>query len=168
MASHTLTHPNLIEIDDEKEIIRQIEEDRLALSELVGYDVVGFAYPGGGVNYSQRTKELIGNHTGIQYCRTNGRNETFDFPEDRFLVKANTSIDRPAELENFHNTIDAFFASKSDGPQLLFIMGHTYTTDYENDRWMKIESIFEHISKNDDIFYGTNREILLGGTYDAI
>ena len=42
IAAHTLTHPRLKELDD-AEIVRQVEEDRLALSELAGYEVVGMA-----------------------------------------------------------------------------------------------------------------------------
>ena len=36
VAAHTLTHPNLTGLD-ETEIIRQVEEDRVRLSELCGY-----------------------------------------------------------------------------------------------------------------------------------
>ena len=45
VAVHTLTHPNLITIEDDNEILRQVEQDRINLSELVGYEVVGMAYP---------------------------------------------------------------------------------------------------------------------------
>ena len=51
VAAHTLTHPMLTEQTDD-EIVRQVEQDRLNLSELVGYEVVGMAYPGGGVNFN--------------------------------------------------------------------------------------------------------------------
>ena len=44
IASHTLTHSNLTSLDD-AEVIRQVEQDRLRLSELAGYEVVGLAYP---------------------------------------------------------------------------------------------------------------------------
>ena len=54
VAAHTLTHPFLPTMEDEAEIIRQVEQDRLALSELCGYEVVGFAYPGGGINHNKR------------------------------------------------------------------------------------------------------------------
>ena len=65
IAAHTLTHPTLTKLDDDAEIIRQVEEDRLRLSELAGYEVVGFAYPGGGINHSPHVAELIRNHTGV-------------------------------------------------------------------------------------------------------
>ena len=44
VAAHTITHPHLTDISDE-EIVHQVEDDRLALSELCGYEVVGMAYP---------------------------------------------------------------------------------------------------------------------------
>ena len=54
IAAHTLTHPTLTKVESDTEIIRQVEQDRLRLSELAGYEVVGFAYPGGGVNNNDR------------------------------------------------------------------------------------------------------------------
>ena len=69
VAVHTLTHPNLTKLD-EKEIVRQVEQDRLNLSELVGYEVVGMAYPCGGVNNDDRVAGIIREQTGVQYSRT--------------------------------------------------------------------------------------------------
>ena len=43
VAAHTLTHPFLPNIEDENEVLRQVEEDRQKLSELVGYEVLGCA-----------------------------------------------------------------------------------------------------------------------------
>ena len=40
IASHTLTHANITGLDD-AEVIRQVEQDRLRLSDLAGYEVVG-------------------------------------------------------------------------------------------------------------------------------
>ncbi|MEE0946931.1 MAG: polysaccharide deacetylase family protein [Acutalibacteraceae bacterium] len=48
IAVHTLSHPNLTQCDDDT-VIRQVEEDRIKLSELAGYEVIGMAYPCGGV-----------------------------------------------------------------------------------------------------------------------
>ena len=81
IAAHTLTHPNLTQCDD-GEVIRQVEEDRLRLSELAGYEVVGMAYPCGGVNNDDRVAELIKTHTGIRYSRTITDNARFDPQEN--------------------------------------------------------------------------------------
>ena len=77
VAAHTLTHPNLMQCDD-KEVIRQVETDRQKLSELVGYEVVGMAYPCGGINNDDRVASLIKNHTGIRYSRTITSSNSFD------------------------------------------------------------------------------------------
>ena len=49
VAAHTLTHPTLITVEDDNEVIRQVEQDRLNLEKLTGYEILGMAYPGGGV-----------------------------------------------------------------------------------------------------------------------
>lgn len=56
--AHTLTHPFLPELDDE-EIIRQIEEDRKNLEKLLGKDIVGLAYPGGGIGGVNINEHII-------------------------------------------------------------------------------------------------------------
>ena len=64
VAVHTLTHPHLPPLDD-AEVIRQVEQDRLNLSQMVGYEVIGMAYPGGGVNNDDRVAEIIKNKPGL-------------------------------------------------------------------------------------------------------
>ena len=39
--------------------------------------------------------------------------------------------------------------------------GHTYEFDIDPDYWNKIEDFMKLVSGKDDIFYGTNKEILL-------
>ena len=68
IAVHTLTHPNLTTLE-KNEVIRQVEADRLKLSELAGYEIVGMAYPCGGINNDDRVAEIIKNHTGVKYSR---------------------------------------------------------------------------------------------------
>lgn len=158
VAAHTLTHPKLTAIENDSEIIRQVEQDRLNLSELVGYEVVGFAYPGGGVNSDERCAELIRKHTGVRYARGYKRCESFDFPEDLYRLSPNASADHLDALEVL---TDRFLELRPHKPQMLYVVGHAYSLDYENDRWAKIEAIFERLSGREDIFYGTNKEILL-------
>ena len=69
VAVHTLTHPNLTTLDD-VEVLRQVRQDKANLEKLVGYDVVGMAYPCGGVNNDDRVAKLIKENTDIKYCRT--------------------------------------------------------------------------------------------------
>ena len=50
---------------------------------------------------------------------------------------------------------------KTDTPKVFYIWGHSYEMDITEDFWQKLEEFFKLISNKDDIFYGTNREVLL-------
>ena len=49
---------------------------------------------------------------------------------------------------------------KPDRPQIYYIWGHAYEFDIHGD-WERFEDFCRLISGHDDIFYGTNREVLL-------
>ena len=55
---------------------------------------------------------------------------------------------------------ETFLASESEAPQLFYIWGHSYEFDAW-DFWERFEDFCRMISGRDDIFYGTNREVLL-------
>ena len=156
VAVHTLTHPNLTECDDQ-EVIRQVEDDRLRLSEIVGYEVIGMAYPCGGVNNDDRVAGLIKNHTGVKYSRTITASNCFDLQENlfRFNPTAHMDFDKVMSLGR------DFIEMKTETPKVFYVWGHSYEMDFEADYWAKLEKFFKLISHKEDIFYGTNREILL-------
>ena len=155
IAAHTLTHPDLRKLSDE-EVIRQAEQDRLNLSELAGYDVVGMAYPGG--HHDARLAKLLRENTGIRYSRTIDNNQSFDVQENLYQFN-------PTEFHLHYDSMFAlaerFLAMKPEKPQIFYIWGHAFEQDMGNDRWARLEEFFQHISGHDDIFYGTNREVLL-------
>lgn len=157
IAAHTLTHPNLTK-QDEAEIIRQVEQDRVSLSELAGYEVSGMAYPCGGTNNDDRIAQIIKENTGIKYARTITLSNSFDPQEN--LYRFNPT--------SFHLDFDVlmklgqdFINLKTETPKIFYIWGHSYEMDYEPEYWIKLEEFFKLISNKDDIFYGTNKEILL-------
>ncbi len=157
IAVHTLTHPNLTKCET-AEVIRQVEQDRINLSELAGYEVVGMAYPCGGVNNDDRVAALIKEHTGVKYARTITTNNSFDIQENlyRFNPTAfHTDFDQTMKLA------EEFFNLETDTPKIFYIWGHAFEMDYEEDYWVKLENFFKFISNRNDIFYGTNKEILL-------
>jgi len=156
VAVHTLVHPNLTTLDKEA-IIYQVEEDRKQLSRLCGYEVVGMAYPCGGVNNDERVAEIIRNNTGVKYARTITSTGKFDKQEN--LFRFNPSVYYIEE--NFEKVVDEFLSLKTDERQLLYIWGHSYEMDAEYITWEKFESICKKLSGKADIFYGTNREVLL-------
>ena len=158
IAAHTLTHPFLPDIADDGEIIRQVENDRLALSELCGYEVVGMAYPCGGQNHDDRVADIIKNNTGVKYCRTIISNYSFDPQSD--LYKFKPTVYHHGEFDKMIELGEKFLEIKTDTPKIFYIWGHAYEFDYR-DEWDKFEEFCKMISGHDDIFYGTNKEVLL-------
>ena len=157
VAVHTLTHPHLPPLE-ENEIIRQVEQDRLNLSEMVGYEVVGMAYPGGGVNNDDRVAEIIKNNTGVKYSRTITCNDSFDLQDN--LYRFNPTVYH-LDFDKMTEMGEKFINMSPDKPQIFYIWGHTYEFDYRSDYLVKFEEFLKIISGKDDIFYGTNKEILL-------
>jgi peptidoglycan/xylan/chitin deacetylase (PgdA/CDA1 family) len=157
VAVHTLTHPNLTQCDD-KEIIRQVEADRLNLSELVEYEVVGMAYPCGGVNNDDRVAGIIKKNTGVKYSRTITTNNCFDLQEN--LYRFNPTAYH-LDFEKMMQLGREFVEFKPKEPKVFYIWGHSYEMDYCADYWVKLEEFFKLISNKEDIFYGTNKEVLL-------
>lgn len=160
VAAHTLTHPTLPTVSDDNEVIRQVEEDRLKLSDLAGYEVVGMAYPGGGVNNNERVAELIKKNTGIKYART--ITSTYSYDPQTNLYRFNPTVYHVMEnrKERLFELAEEFVNLKPDTPKLFYIWGHAYEFDIA-DTWDYFEEFCKMISGRNDIFYGTNKEVLL-------
>lgn len=156
VAVHTLTHPNLTE-QTEEEIIRQVEEDRKNLEKLVGYEVRGMAYPCGGVNNNDAVAQILREHTKIEYSRTITSTHNFDLQEN--LLRFNPTVYHIEEEEMFR-LAEEFIILQTEEPKIFYIWGHSYECDIMNS-WERLEKFCKLISNRDDIFYGTNREILL-------
>lgn len=156
VAGHTLSHVNLIRVNDE-EVIRQVQDDLDNLSKLCGYEVIGTAYPGG--HFDSRVSKLIREKTTAQYARTT--KWTWD-----------TSVIQRTSLEEYHPTIyyiepfleefvQKFLDSNPENSQLLYIFGHSYELDTPTISWARFENLCKMLANRKDIFYGTNKEILL-------
>ena len=159
VAAHTLTHPHLTHLED-AEVIRQIEEDRRNLTRLTGQEVVGMAYPGGaadGVNVNQRVVELIRKRTNIKYARTT--ESSYSFAPQADLLQFRPTVYH-LEFDRMMELGEEFIKLKPDSPQIFYIWGHSYEFDY-HDTWGRFEEFCRMISGREDIFYGTNREVLL-------
>lgn len=157
VAVHTLTHPNLTTLNDET-VIYQVDEDRKKLEEIFGYPVVGMAYPCGGVNNDARVAKLIQENTPIRYARTITSTLTFDLQKGN-LLQFNPTLH--FLNEKTEEIVDKFLALETDEPQLLYIWGHSYELDYSESRWERFENLCKKLSGKADIFYGTNKEVLL-------
>lgn len=157
VAVHTLTHPNLTTLEEET-VVYQVEKDRLALSELVGYEVVGMAYPCGGVNNDDRVADILKRRTGVKYSRTITPTGNFDLQNN--LYRFNPTIHYGDENGLF-KLGEKFLNLKPDKPQIYYIWGHSYEMDMNLISWERFEEFCKFISGKADIFYGTNKEVLL-------
>ena len=55
---------------------------------------------------------------------------------------------------------EEFIVLKPDTPKIFYIWGHAYEFDIRNE-WNRFEQFCKMISGKDDIYYGTNAEVLL-------
>ena len=158
VAGHTLTHAHLPRVSDH-EIIRQVEDDMQKLSELVGYEVVGTVFPCG--DYDDRVINIMKNHTTAAYARTTKCTDSFEPQQDLLRFEANV---HHCNWDKLFTMAKEFIEMKPDTPQIFYIWGHAYEFDIDNS-WDKMEEFCKLISGRDDIFYGTNKEVLLGADY---
>ena len=156
VASHTFTHPYLTTLSD-NDILHQITEDQKNLSQLLGYDIIGMAYPGGGENNNQYVADFIRDNTSIKYARTITSTHNFDLQEN--LIRFNPTV-HINETDKMFELANEFIELKTDTPKIFYIWGHSYEYDLF-EWWDKMEEFCKLISGHDDIFYGTNREVLL-------
>lgn len=161
VAVHTLTHPNLVKIEDDIEVLRQVKEDRIKLSELVGYEVEGMAYPCGGQNCDDRVADIIKNNTPIKYARTIATTKSFEPFNDLYQYKG--SLYHHEEWDLLFDMGRKFLELETNTPKVFYIWGHSYEFDIYPERWKQFEEFCKMISNRSDIFYGTNKEILKSG-----
>ena len=153
VAVHTLTHPWLNKLDDD-EVVREIEEDRVRLSELCGYEVTGMAYPFG--IYDDRILSLMRERTGIRYSRTIKNTHAFELPRADELLTWHPSV-YYIEPE-FESVVDEFLALKCDEPKLLYIWGHSFELDSDIGD-ATFDRICKKLAGREDIFYATNKDL---------
>ena len=157
VAVHTLTHPNLT-LEEEEIVIYQVEEDRKRLSELVGYEVRGMAYPCGGVNNDDRTADILKKSTGVEYARTINSNASFNPPKNPYRWHPSVYA---VECKKVFELAEKFLTLETDEPQIFFVWGHSHEFDILDEMtWEKLEEFFQMVSGKEDVFYATNKEAL--------
>ena len=157
VAVHTLTHYNLTELSEDA-IIWQVEEDRKNLEKLVGYPIRCMAYPCGGVNNDDRVADIIKNHTEIKFARTITSSGNFDLQENLYQFNPTVYM---VHYEEMIDLAEKFINLETETPKLFYVWGHTYEFDMDDINYEKFEKFCKLISGKEDIFYGTNGEVLL-------
>lgn len=159
IAVHTTYHPDLVKESDES-VVRNIEDDRIFLEKLSNYPIVGMAYPFG--TYDDRVVNLIKSKTKIKYSRTIWATYNFDKQDDLLRFRPTVHC---MDFDNLNRLVDEFISLKPNEDKIFYIWGHAYEFDLY-DAWDKFEDILKKLSGHEDIFYGTNKEILLNENND--
>ena len=63
--------------------------------------------------------------------------------------------------KDLDRVVDEFLSMQTQSEQLLYVWGHSYEMDAEYITWEKFEQVCRKISNKVDIFYGTNKEVLI-------
>ena len=153
VAGHTWSHPHLERLTDE-EIFDEIYRCQDTLSQLFSRPIYGMAYPYG--TYDERVVRAA-QKCGVQYARTCV--QTYDFSVSDALLTLPTTCRHAAP--QLLRLAEDFVALSPDEPCLFYLWGHSYEFD-QFDQWELMEEFCKIISRRDDIFYGTNSEVLLG------
>lgn len=143
VASHTVNHPNLRELSDEK-IVTDILEDVATLESVTGEKVYGLAQPGGygppdpaiyekltGVKYvpgegdklflknEHRISDLIRLNTDLYYGRTTKSTYSFDLQDN--LLEFNPTVAH-RETEERMKLAKRFVELETDKPQIYQVV----------------------------------------------
>ena len=142
----------------DEEVIRQVEEDRLVLSELCGYEVVGFAYPCGGENYDTRVSELLRTKTGVRYART--IRSSYELQKQENLFEFKPTLCHTHDWSRIGELSEQFLSLPADADATLFIWGHSYEFDAYTS-WGQFEEFLQMMANRKDVVCATNKEALL-------
>ena len=150
VASHTLTHPYMQELPDE-ELYRQLKSDKEALEQLFGRAVTGFAVP---FDYYDDRIADCAKACGFAYARKSEFTGNFTPCVDAYHWKTGIYHISP-DLTDF---VSAFLITDQE-LAVCQIVGHSYDLDAEN-LWETMERICAAVSRQDDIWFCTNGELV--------
>ncbi len=150
VAVHGVTHPYLERLDA-GQIVAEVQDDRAALEELVGYPVRGMAYP-----YGTYSPQVIGvlRALGIVYSRTTEAGITAFPPAEPLAWGTTMHIlhEQPAPLPErwtaFHGN------PRTRG--VFFVWGHSFEFARRRDN---LPNLLAPLAGHDDVWYCTNIEL---------
>jgi peptidoglycan-N-acetylglucosamine deacetylase len=152
IAVHSLTHPNLVSLDVDT-IHNEIHQDKINLQNIFECSIDGMAYPFG--TYDDKVKQVL-KENNIKYARTVHETEDFKLQTDLLELKATCHHKNKSLMKLAKDFVNLDPAE----PSVFYVWGHSYEFEVDNN-WDIIEEFCAFISNRDDIFYGTNSEVLL-------
>lgn len=150
VASHTLTHPYMQDLSGE-ELYRQLKSDKENLEQFFGREVTGFAVP---FDYYDDRIAACAKACGFAYARKSEFTGNYTPCADAYHWKTGIYHISP-NLTNFV----ARFLNTEEELAVCQIVGHSYDLDAEN-LWGTLELICAAVSKQDDIWFCTNAELV--------
>ena len=151
---HTMNHPSL-KIYDENvaKLKREIMGDAANIREITGINPVGMAWPGGDTEYTEKTIELVREHTSIRFARATTTTNTFTLPDYFLKWKPTCSITNGKLLDLARQFVEA----EADEDMLFFVWGHGYEFDFY-DLYDDFEELVKMMSEAEDVVCVTNAE----------
>lgn len=136
-----------------EELHHEFADDKQRLTEIFGTVPVGMAYAYGDLNEAvvEKLRSL-----GFRYGRTVWESHSFDVQDELLTFRPTCHHDDEQTLV----LAGRFLELGPDEPQIFYIWGHSYEFD-GNHNWDAFERLLEMLAGHDDIFYGTNQEVLL-------
>lgn len=141
-------HPTLLNV---QQLVREVEDDRVALEQLTGGFVQGMSYAFG--DYSPQVKEVL-KMLGIKYSRTVNSTGNFGVPAD-FLEWHPTCHHNNGLTELGERFLHV---PEYEELPLMYVWGHSFEFGYSKD-WSIIETFAEQMAGREEIWYATNMEI---------
>lgn len=155
IATHGLTHAASTGMTKEQ-LDKEFLTDMSNIERIYGTYPVGMAYAYGCVD-DEVVKYL--KSIGIKYGRTVEASHSFEIPKEPLKLKATCHHDDDMLFELAEKFLKA--EPKENEQMLFYVWGHSYEFDVNNN-WDRIEEFCKMMSGKADIFYGTNRECLVG------
>lgn len=152
IAVHGRNHLCLTELDN-NQLDAELREDADALEHIFKKRPVGMAYAYG--VYDDRSIHKL-QELGIRYARTTYSSHSFAVQEDLLQFACTCHHDDP----DLFTLAERFLSEKNDIPWIFSIWGHSYEFD-GNNNWDRMERLCELLSGREDVFYGTNSQVLL-------
>ena len=148
VASHTLTHPHMTEIPDDR-IVYEVCEDIKNLREIFNRDIKSFAFPFH--DYSEREINIIKNNVNLTNIRLSVLDESFAFPKDCYHI--------PITSMRLNRAIELFKEFKKLKEGLFICAGHSYDF-YMNNSFDEFEEFVKELSNCKDIKVMTMQEMV--------
>lgn len=157
VASHTLTHPGLINSDGKPFYqYKEVQKDVFNIYRMTGTMPVGMAWPGGDGSYSETSIENVSKYTSVKFARGTDPTYGFSLPERFLKWEPTCSITDP----KLFGLAETFLNTEPVEDMLFYVWGHGYELD-AYDKYDALEELIKMMSENENVVCLSNTEFYL-------